>query len=322
VRSYDTSTRIVPLMDMVGGEDDYPQISRRWASLGKPDSQLDTKILVVYLGDSELIRNNPHLGCAIAMSSTGPDSIDGELQYVGVPVSPLEISSLERVARGMRIAIANPVLHSYPPRLSIGENRVPLSVVEKFKSIAQDSLTFSPLWFLSMNEIRLRRPPTELERRQITDLIDTFDAASNNSSRNREREAGESLLMASFKSAEDLVTGLMICPVCFEKSDLKSFKREDDVFLLTCRSCEAAWGLQRCGGCGERYPILVSGDRSSNSNDTGPGWVERVFGQDALSSPCWSREADAAFICSACRRCSFSNGRTNENCIRCHVDLN
>ena len=118
--SHGQSTRIVPLLDLVGPNDDHPTIAARWTSVAEA---VTGRTVVVYLAAFAAIRHLPH-DLAIVMSSAGSDALSPGTA-TGLPVSPLETTSLERVARAVAEALLAPALLNYPAPILLGGDRVP-----------------------------------------------------------------------------------------------------------------------------------------------------------------------------------------------------
>ena len=121
-----SSTRIVPLIDVLGADDDHEVIGERWAEL---EAAAQARTLVVYLAGAAAIRNNPDHALAAAMSSAHDDALASRGVLVGVPASPLETTSLERVARGVSSALRIPPLLAYPPEIFASDGPMPARIV-------------------------------------------------------------------------------------------------------------------------------------------------------------------------------------------------
>lgn len=126
-----------------------------------------------------------------------------------------------------------------------------------------------------------------------------------------------SKIVDSFERAASMVNSLLSCPVCFSRADTRRLQRDGDVFTVECQSCGTRWGHERCGNCQSRIPIIEPERELLNPDIKGVGWVERIFGQDALASPCWSRTAANRYICPMCRACPLAAELTGRSCLRC-----
>lgn len=309
-----SSRRIVPLIDAVGPNDDHDVVGERWAEL---EAAADQPTLVVYLAGAASIRNNPDQALAAAMTSAQDDAPAARGHLVGVPASPLETTSLERVARGVSLAVRLPPLLAYPPEISAREGPMPARIVAHLTSADLSQPGMPPL-FTGETQLRLRRPLTPIEQTRLDAVIAELSAAVRGSGWQRDFGQYISGLRESFEHAASSVLPLLTCPVCSQQADARSVQREGDVFEIKCLKCETRWGHERCGHCQARIPIIEPDDRVRNPEIDGAGWVERIYGQDALSSPCWARTSANRYICPECRVCPLAADADGSSCARCH----
>lgn len=313
--SHHQRTRFVPLLDLVGPNDEPRTIARRWASV--VDAAKGWTV-VVHLTAGEAIRRLPH-ELASAMSSAGRDGVNPEQTVTGLPVSPLETTGLERVARAVAIAVQAPALLDYPRTIPPSGARMPGRLVDYMldADIAQPGL--SPLFHCpGKGEIAIRRPLTGSESTKLNAAIRRLSDRTKSPGWERDLITEIQSLRSAVESAAASTAGLLTCPLCATPGDTTRVGREGDVFVITCHSCEARWGHERCGHCGKRIPIIEPERTIRNPEVTGPGWIERIYGRDALSSPCWARTVPARYICPECRSCSVSTAREGADCVRCH----
>jgi len=127
-------------------------------------------------------------------------------------------------------------------------------------------------------------------------------------------------LSSAIESAAITMAGLLTCPLCGTHADPSQVGRDADVFVITCRSCEGRWGHERCGGCRSRIPIIEPEREIRSPDVVGPGWVERIYGQDVLSSPCWARTVAGRYVCPECRSCSVTETTDGASCARCNPE--
>lgn len=308
------STRFVPLLDLIGPSDDHPTIAQRWKSLADATR---ARSVVLYLAASRAVRTLPH-DLATEMLSAGQDAETPNAPLWGVPVSPLETTSLERVARAVAIALMPPAVLNYPAEVRIAGERVPRRLIEHVLNADIGQRGLSPLFHRAgADALAVRRPLTAREQSALEVL--SFDLLDRAKSPGRERDVMEQigLLGSSISDAAMALTPLLVCPLCHAQADASQVGREGDVFAVTCRSCEARWGHERCGSCGERFPIIEPERGVPNPEVIGPGWVERVYGQDALASPCWARTVGGRYVCTTCRSCSLAGTPEGRGCVRC-----
>lgn len=316
LKCQESTTSFVPLIDMVGPDDDPAEIAERWSSLA---SEVDHATVVVYLAASPSIRSIPDLGLAAAMCSAADDSLTPEPHLTGVPVSPLEVTSLERIARAVGLATRVPMLAAYPPILELGAEPMPLRLVDHLESARIGESNLSPLLHRTGNKLALRRPLTAGERTRLNTVVKSLRAAaSRGTGWQRDHGTHISQVLASFDRATMLLAPVLSCPVCSVSADTRRLQRNGDIFTVECQSCGTRWGHERCGSCHSRIPVIEPEQELLNPDVEGPGWVERIFGQDALASPCWSRTAVKRYICPACRVCPLATEPAGSTCLRCH----
>ncbi|MER6000869.1 hypothetical protein ABT120_20035 [Nonomuraea angiospora] len=315
VGSHGSTTRIVPLLDAVGPQDDHAAIGQRWSDL---QNAADRPTVIVFLASASDVRNNPDQVVAGAMNSAKDDCLEPRTLLTGVPVSPLETTSLERVARGIALAVRIPPLMAYPPPLTLGEQSMPVRLVDHVESSGIGEPNLSPLFHRVGNELRLRRPLVTSEQTRLDGVVRDLTVAARGTGWQRDYGDHISQILKSFDLAATSLLPLLTCPVCSVASEARRLQRVDDVFVIECHSCRARWGHERCGTCQARIPIIEPEQELLNPEISGPGWVERIFGQDALASPCWARTSGNRYICPECRVCPLATDPLGSACTRCH----
>ncbi|WP_159599061.1 hypothetical protein [Agromyces humi] len=313
--SQGVTTRFVPLLDLVGPDDDALAVALRWSELR---DIVDRKTVVVYLGASTAIRAHPNRTLAAALSSAVDDGLEQGGHLTGIPVSPLETTSLERVARGVALAVLTPPLMAYPPALNVADSALPQRIVDHLAAANIGESGAPSVFHQSGKTLRLRRPLVAAEQARLTGVVGDLTAATRSTGWQRDLGPSISLLQAAFDSASTQLAPLLGCPVCSAVAEPRQFTRDGDVFLIECRSCSTRWGHERCGNCQARIPIVEPSQELLNPEVAGPGWVERVFGQEALASPCWARKAANRYICPECRVCPLKTDALGSECGRCH----
>jgi hypothetical protein len=314
--SHGRQTRFVPLLDVVASGDDQATIAARWASLA---AAAEVPTVVVYLAASKAIQELP-LNLAAAMMSAGRDSADRDARLTGVPVSPLETTSLERVARAVSIALLESTLTAYPAEVRLGDGRVPERLINEILNAFPAQAGHSPLFHRPVNgSLMIRRPLSAAERMKLEGAIRQLTAKTSSLGWERDLAAEINLLGTAIKSAADSLGGLLTCPLCQASADTREVDRDGAFFAITCQFCKARWGLDRCGNCGGRIPVIEPRHAISNPGAAGPGWVERIYGRDALASPCWAGSRVQRYICPECRSCALAGSPEGAGCVRCRA---
>ena len=314
--SHGRGTRFVPLVDVVGPDDDPTTTAARWRSM---TDAVGTLTVVLYLASSEIIRSFPP-DVAHPMMSAGRDAMAIGALLAGVPVSPLETTSLERVARAVAMAVQAPALLDYPAEVRLEGERLPRRLIDHLFTADLSQRGLSPLLDRSsVDAIAVRRPLTSLEQSSLDNLVRQLEDRTKASGWERDLLREIAGLAAAIEEAVDSITPLLTCPVCRTTADPSEMTRAGDLFTLTCRSCEARWGHERCGNCRARIPVIESERNIRNTDVVGPGWVERIYGQDALASPCWARTVPGRYVCTQCGSCPVAAGEAT-NCVRCTAE--
>jgi len=313
--SHGHSTRLIPLLDVVAPDDDPAAVADRWGSLA---GAVEEPSVVVYLAASKAVRELP-LSLATSMMSAGPDVADRGALLAGVPVSPLETTSLERLARAVAIAVRAPALLDYPVPVQIWGDPAPRRLIEHLIRLDLTPPGHSPLLHVA-DTITVRRPLTETERSRLRAEIQRLVGKTKAPGWERDLIAEIGSLGDAIDEAVHEVGMLLNCPLCGTAADPRQVDRADDVFMIACRSCGGRWGLERCGGCGGRIPVVEPESVIRNPEVVGPGWVERIYGRDALASPCWARTVPYRYVCPECRSCALASSPEGSGCIRCQSD--
>jgi hypothetical protein len=193
-----------------------------------------------------------------------------------VPVSPIEIEAEERLARALRWPMqAHRLLSGYPVPVAV---RSRLPVAEWFR---QDR-----------GRVLATRRPTPLEVAALTPATG-----------GRRAPAGSEASVAGVVSEIDRgMAFLQTCLLCAAPSAELTL-RNLDTFRCVCRECTTAWGLNLCGNCGERYPVLLPHNAVVDASDSDR--LDATVGADLLAEPCRSPEVapGARFRCPWCRHC-------------------
>ncbi|MET7423600.1 hypothetical protein [Dactylosporangium sp. NPDC005555] len=314
VESAGVQTRFVPLLDLISPDADEAEIRERWQSL--PSTSADSTV-VVYLASSEHLRQQVS-DLSLPVLSSGPDGQNRRATLVGVPVSPLETTSLERVARAVSIAALQPALGSYPPEIRSPHGGLPRRLIDHIETSKLAEANLPSLFHRpGLDDIRLRRPLSAVERARLDGVLDALSRRTRAPGWVRDVAGEIAQLRKAFETAEAQLRLVLRCPVCGTVAGPEQVTRSADVFSLTCRSCNLRWGHERCGRCQQRIPILEPTRDVPNPEVTGIGWVERIFGRDALASPCWARTVPNRYVCASCGECPVRTRPEGEACIRC-----
>lgn len=316
VQSHGVTTRFVPMIDLVGPDDEAETVEARWQSV---IGAVTKPTVIVHLSASETLRALPPR-LATQLMSAAQDDIGGRRDATAVHVSPMETTSLERVARAVATAVMMPALLSYPPSISLDGRAVPRRLTDRLMELGLSRPGMSPIFHRpTPDELHLRRPLIASESDQLAGLLRELSRKARAPGWERDVTDEIRRLPAGIDIAESAVRTFLSCPGCGSEASPEQLGREKDVFSITCRSCRTRWGHERCGVCQARAPIIEPEREPLNPEVHGPGWVERIFGNEALASPCWARTVGARYICTNCGTCPVRGSEAGIYCTRCHT---
>jgi hypothetical protein len=310
--SHGRRTRIVPVIDLLARADSADEVATRWSEV---TAVADERTVVLHLTSRVTLRDLPG-ALAQPLSSAGRDELQASV--TAVPVSPLEITSLERVARAVGDAVLTPALEAYPVTVTVGEEPLARRLVEYLDQAGVSRLS-SPLFWRDDHELRVRRPPDPSERGGLQAALDDLRGRTRGHGWERHVAGQIERLGDELDRAFATAGQLLLCPGCGTAAVARNLEREGDLFTVSCSGCGTRWGHDRCGNraCRARIPVIEPGRAAPSPSVTGPGWVERVYGQEALASPCWARSAQIAYVCPSCRVCQSRSEAAASDCVRC-----
>jgi hypothetical protein len=259
-------------------------------------AEADSDVLVLLLGQPEQLLE----GTADGDGTPGatPDADTRMLAGWGRPtvllVSPFTLDSQERVARALSSWLAHHALPSYPPRLPLNADagvtlprwlRASADRIEAVEPASEAEIAA----FRAQCESRRRALETEARRMRGRGTVDPRQAALDN------------LLLAAQHAATLRV--LQQCQVC---GGTARFEPRLDggkpTWWCRCQACDAEWGTRPCSGCQEPFPVLIA-EPDLWPDDRAADWLDRSFGRDLWSEPCWDPQRPGAFRCSHCGNC-------------------
>jgi hypothetical protein len=234
-----------------------------------------------------------------------PNSAD--LQFV--PVSCLDINSVERLSRAIRWWLADQTCREYPPSRRSLSSHVLERVCGDYSFLVRTSPT----------SVTLLRPPSATERRTVDEhLTRRCRELKTKGARTSTAVVDVEAFRAALGEMSGWFEAIAFCPVCDHRIDhARHMKPLDaDCFECQCSECGAAWGIYHCGACGRRFPFLAVASREQ-VGVRAPGWVNRVLGRDVLAVPCWLPNR-RDYICPYCGMCPASTTEGSICCGRCH----
>ena len=224
-----------------------------------------------------------------------PDTgIHEQADCAALPVSPLDIFSLERVERVVRRRLLGDLLRSFPPVAACRRNvrdKVAALVSWLDPHPSDDGLfVLKPPSPQALGRLKaaLREATKGLRPRQDDALRRAFEAVP-----------------AAVEATSGYYAAISECPICTGLGAFRSLGSHH--FELSCTSCGSAWGLHACGECGGRIPFLALGDEQPAEpwDDRGALTGERLdreHGRDVLAIPLEQPGGEHSFACPACAR--------------------
>jgi hypothetical protein len=289
---YSSKLRIVPLLASLARTTDSTRIAD-W--LDEWEQTTDgTDVLILFLGKSSEL---DELGVeksslASKLEALTPIATSQTSNRWFVPVSPFEITSIEKVGRILNSWLRGQLLSSYPPKMRCPENLAAFLQLDQFgKSNSGDE------WLITVPVFQQH--------------LDAFEGKTNTLLRpDVQRQVGHvsnnaiSRALLDIQNLVKFYIGILYCPVCKQRNS-EFMARGGGAYSCTCRSCDSEWGLRVCGSCHSSYPYLLP-DRSTDqrSGASSHGWLDRLFGEDCISVPCARPMAPGGFVCPACSKCS------------------
>jgi uncharacterized C2H2 Zn-finger protein len=240
-----------------------------------------------------------------------------------LPVSPWDLSSVERVARELRWVITAPRFLAYPP--FIANPRIPniaddaawleataTGVVVTRAPEVHEDLRLSE----RLSDQRERLKALEKQRDDVSQQLSLAvrDGGASGPLNARKKELNASITklrsqidsLAEFSKALDdaigLVKSLLSCPTCGTIAD----PRRDFTggrgrrFSCVCPDCSTEWGTEACPSCKAWIPTLMPAVSSWAADDSAAGWLDRFLGADVLAVPYKTEDGAVRFVCPSC----------------------
>lgn len=298
--AFDT-TRFIPLPCNIANMK-YENIQNVIESANKGSSQAENTAVVtavVYVGtadEEKPVRDTPaavfqriaSLGHEVTSATSGGAGM--------IPVSPWDITSVERIGRQIRWSALGHVLRSFPSIVANSSERE-----------LRDCLA------LNVDDAKARVRDLSADRLSIQEQIDAHPRAIGE---NRARSERISAIRArevvpNLRVALDLY---LTCPTVFDgiKGDFCAGVARprvgdginaDGRLACECPECGTRWGTQRCPSCQKYFPTLL---RLQSDLDDKVDWnrheinVDDVLGIDVLSVPYRTDTFDIQYICPNC----------------------
>jgi hypothetical protein len=240
-----------------------------------------------------------------------------------LPVSPWDLSSVERVARELRWVITAPRFLAYPPFIAnppipnIADDAAWLEatatgvVVTRAPEVHED-LRLTERLANQRKRLQALEDEHEDVSQQLRLAVRDGGASGPLNARKKALNASITDLrsqidsLAEFSKALDgaigLVKSLLSCPTCGTIAD----PRRDFTggrghrFSCVCPDCSTRWGTEACPSCKTWIPTLMPAVSSWAANDSAVGWLDRFLGADVLAVPFKLEDGTLGFVCPSC----------------------
>ena len=302
--------RIVPVAHALADAEQPRMVTQEIEAVSSA-AMTEPRTLIVYPGQRDeraklplRVRLLTFQGCEAPAPSAG----DRTLSLL--PVSPLEIDSVTRLARSLRWVLAWHLLARYPARIQCPS---------EYANVIAGGIEWLTA---STNTLSLSRPAAPHEVAAAQRRIGALGFRAAHFMQRGDNAALIERLRAELDAAVESMAELARCPLCRASSadPSRTFQpRNNDTFRSRCDFCEASWELRRCAR-GHAYPVLYGkhpgdeiGDRPVLEIDGDV--IDRQFGSETLSARCWVRSAVA--YCPHCGECSEARTRKDLQCRRC-----
>ncbi|BAY19853.1 hypothetical protein NIES21_57230 (plasmid) [Anabaenopsis circularis NIES-21] len=299
--------RLIPLLTPLTVISEDKLLSNILKNLKNDCNPQNESIVILYPGIEEE-RQQLAVDLQRQVYTLGNDCFVGEISLALVPVSPLEVISVERIARTLQWWFYSQQYQAYPYLFT---ESLPHTLLEQTEWIIPTE----------KHEHKILRPLRPEEQgnfnERLSKLINQVKAkgplAKGELNKLQQLEALPNQIQNRFKP-------LLFCPTCHKLTD-NFTPLESQCFHCSCNECKSEWGTRICKNCDARYPyIQVSGrDNTNSSFNRKVGWIDQVFGRNTLAIPCWNTRDNDSFICPSCGVCSHSINSSCETCIRCIV---
>jgi hypothetical protein len=237
---------------------------------------------------------------------SGIESMAPDASGCGVlPVSPVELDSVLRLARNIRLAVERERTKSYPIHVDAATSHA-------------DALTAD--WLPRVERgLAVLSPPSPAEEERAMTALGGLRARARGQAHLRGELQPLNRLEAEVRAAADKTSGFTACPVCRqERSDpwRALHPRPDDgtYGCDACQRCGARWEIRRCKSCDEHFPVLRP-DPMTRPGDLDGDVLDSVFGSELLAAPCWLRPS--ACVCPFCGTCAEAAAGNANGCGRC-----
>ena len=259
-------------------------VDRAASALKTEAATLTAQTLLLYPGEA---RQTPV--AALQAVSSDPTRLHPNLSCL--PVSTVDLESVERVARVLRLVLTGARFTAYPPTfdtaLTLPGHVIPDGLDSRGAGrwALVHPLSSLPETWGEETERRQRAVDEATRRANISSQDRGAQRRAQRDAENRQNELNEwTAFLTAVEVSGQHLTHLRRCPVCSAGGGALT-NWADDQFRCECGDCGATWSVRRCQSCGARHPWLLPHLHTVPTLEAKPGWADQLYGRDVLTLP-------------------------------------
>lgn len=321
--------RIVPWATSLSAADDEHRLAQTIRDIAEDLRETESPLTLILYPPS--VSSEPtHISEMLLhrLHSLGNDDVSVAERNLGfLPVSPWEISSVERIARALRWISMGRFLQQYPPRIEtpppaelktgqVFEWLKPDPEQKSYEVIRLPRVDQERL--LKVNEVE--QALLQHEKELKAGIIEANDQVGRRSRLRQQLNDCQAKIDQLHGFCQELDKAmsymhiLLKCPTCSKTIPHNRFSVGASRFSCTCLECHTVWELRSCGSCKKQFPVLYPSHISQIGGEPTAGWIDRQLGSDVLAVPCGKSREKTSFICSHCGYCSCRACAANDKC--------
>lgn len=247
----------------------------------------------------------------------------GQTRAGFLPVSPWDLTSVERLARQLRWAVSAPAFLAYPPsftnplagKLAANAPWLKVSGSDVVVVRAPGSHETLPVAQLLVAE-KSRLVALEAEHADVSQQLRMAvrDGRASGPLNGRKKGLNSEIndlqarigfltsLEVDLEAGVAIVQSLLTCPTCASVADpRRDFKGgPGQRFSCECPDCSTQWGTEACPSCREWIPTLLPVVTTWTVNEADVGWLDQFLGADVLAVPYKLEWGGLGYVCPSC----------------------
>lgn len=191
-----------------------------------------------------------------------------------LPVTPLDIFSVERIARGIQWWLNGQRYQAYPQLISL-QHSLPNQLLSFCRCLKRSSNNYQ-FW--------VKQFPHPEEKQSYEKELERMINQSRSQGRNQRGELQnlEAIKnMNLWEKIEEAINPLVICPVCHHPDNQNNFRAlETGCFSCFCNQCGSEWGTKMSSQFNRKYPYIELNHAQIIST---PEEIDRAVGRDIIA---------------------------------------